>query len=58
MLSLFEMKRASVLFSRKILTAIYSFTKERIFLIPLCIAFSIPKILGFRSLRKVAYPGE
>jgi len=35
-----------------ILAAIKSFTKGRIFLIPLCIAFSFPNILGFLFLRK------
>ena len=29
--------------------------KVRIFLIPLCIAFSVPEILGFLFLRKIAY---
>ena len=33
------------------------FTKVRIFLIPFCIAFSVPKILGFRSLRKIGQSG-
>ena len=37
----------------KILDAILSFTKVRIFQIPLSIAFLNPKILGFFSLRKI-----
>ena len=43
----------SIIFS-KILATIQIFTKVIIFLIPLCIAFSVPKILGCLSLRKVA----
>ena len=38
----------------KILGAILSFTKMIIFLILLSVAFSIPKILGFHFLRKIA----
>ena len=37
----------------KILDAILSFTKVRIFLIPLLIAFLNPKILGFLFLLKI-----
>ena len=40
----------SVIFP-KILAAIKSFTKGKIFLITLCIAFSFPNILGFLFLR-------
>ena len=44
-------KCRSIIFS-KILEVILSFTKVRIFLIPLSIAFSKPKMLGFLFLRK------
>ena len=43
-------KGFSVIFP-KILAAIKSFTKGKIFLITLCIAFSFPNILGFLFLR-------
>ena len=46
-------KGFSIIFP-KILAAISSFTKVRIFLIPVCIVFSIQKKLGFLSLRKIA----
>lgn len=51
-LSIFEIKRALVLFSRTFQPAIKSFTKVRIFLIPLSIAFSFPNILCCLYLRK------
>ena len=54
-LSLFEITRALVfIFSRQFQLQLHckSFTKGRIFLIPLCIAFSIPNISGFLFLRK------
>ena len=53
-LSLFEITRALVLFSRQFQLQLHSksFTKGIIFLIPLCIAFSIPNISGFLFLRK------
>ena len=41
-----------------ILYVILNFTKVRIFLIPLSIAFSNPKILGFLFLQKIALPGD
>ena len=41
----------------KILDAILSFTKKRLFLILLSAAFSSPKILGFLFLRKTANLG-
>ena len=44
-------KGFSVIFP-KTLAAIESFMKVKIFLIPLCIVFSIPSILGFLFLRK------
>ena len=44
-LSLFEIKRTSVLFPGNF-SCYLKFTKVRIFLIPLYIAFSVPKILG------------
>ena len=47
-------KGLSIIFS-KILDAILSFTKMRIFLIPLSIAFSNPKVLGFLFLRKITF---
>ena len=46
-------KGFGIIFS-KILDAILSFTKNRIFLILLSVAFSNPKILGFLFLRKTA----
>ena len=42
----------------KILDAILGFTKVRIFLIPLSISFSNPKILDFLFLRKIGYVGD
>ena len=54
-LSLFEITGALVfIFSRQFQLQLHckSFTKGRIFLIPLCIAFSIPNISGFLFLRK------
>ena len=45
-------KGLSIIFP-KILDAILSFTKVRIFQIPLSIAFLIPNILGFFFLRKI-----
>ena len=52
-LRLFEITRASVLFSRKFQDAIARFTKVRILLIPLSITFLNPKILGFSFSTKV-----
>ena len=54
-LSLFEITRALLfVFSRQFQLQLHckSFTNGRIFLIPLCIAFSIPNISGFLFLRK------
>ena len=54
-LSLFEITGTLVfIFSRQFQLQLHckSFTKGRIFLIPLCIAFSIPNISGFLFLRK------
>ena len=46
-LSLFEITRASVLFFRKFQRQFNALTEMRIFLIPLSIIFSNPKVLGF-----------
>ena len=46
-LNLFEITRASVLLSRKFKRQFNALTKMRIFLIPLSIIFSNPKVLGF-----------
>ena len=51
-LSLFEIIRASVLFSPKFQMQISTFTRERIFLISFSSTFLIPKILGFLSSTK------
>ena len=56
-LSLFEITRDSVIIFQKILATMKSFSKvtnKFLILIPLCIVFSVPKILGFLSLRKIA----
>ena len=52
LLLLTSCKKLSIIFP-KILDAILGFTKVRIFLIPLSIAFSNPKILDFLFLRKI-----
>ena len=57
-LNLFKISRASVLYSRKILNAIYRFTNVRIFLMPISITLLNPKILGFLFLRKTALLGK
>ena len=46
-------KGLSIIFS-KILDPILCFRKVTIFLIPICIAFSNPKMLGFLFLQKIA----
>ena len=50
----FQNYKGLIIIFSKILYVILSFTKVRNFLIPLSIAFSNPKILGFLFLQKIA----